>query len=76
MIVSRHGYRFYTHDFDVPKLAVSIRQKDPLLRETRQWGIHRLAVEGTLTCDITPRSCDHPHRPDDNQEQPGSMRLL
>ena len=38
--------RYYAVEFNIELHAVSIRQKQKLLRQTRQWGEARLAVEG------------------------------
>ena len=38
--------RYYAVELDQRQHAVSIMQQDTLLREGRQWGTARLAVEG------------------------------
>lgn len=39
-------FRYYTFECDLAKFGVSIRQSAHPVRETRQWGSARLAVEG------------------------------
>lgn len=40
------SFSYYSVQFDLAKVAVSIRQSKPLLRDSRMWGTARLAVEG------------------------------
>ena len=43
---SSDTYRYYAVEFKIAEHAVSIRQKTMILRDKRQWGETRLAVEG------------------------------